>query len=106
MHAHGLSPKLRASVDAAMHWYHSTIRAGCARLVFHKVLAAKLGVTPNEAYANEGRDLLAVALEQMEAYWLKGGKRPFMTGSQVSGEWPRRNVIRFPIATHGCLVNI
>ena len=73
-------------MDSALHWYHSTIRAGCARLVFNKVLAPKLGVAPNEAYAAEGRDLLVLALRQMEDYWLQGGNRPFMAGSQVS-EW-------------------
>ena len=73
-------------VDAALHWYHSTIRAGCARLVFHTVLAPKLGVVPNPAYAAEGRDILTLALGQLEAYWLQGGARPFMTGGKVGGE--------------------
>lgn len=79
-------------MDAALHWYHSTIRAGCARLVFHTVLAPKLGIVPNPAYAAEGRDILTLALGQLEGYWLQGGARPFMSGEVGGGgqrgRWP------------------
>ena len=36
-------PKQRAQVDAALDWSHGTIRAGEAKLVFHRVLRARRG---------------------------------------------------------------
>ncbi|GAX72554.1 hypothetical protein CEUSTIGMA_g10.t1 [Chlamydomonas eustigma] len=74
----------QAKVDAALHWYHSNIRAGCARLVFNTVLAPKLGITANPAISDEGRELLAIALKQMTEYWLQNGAQQFMCGNQVS----------------------
>jgi glutathione S-transferase len=73
----------QARVDAALHWYHSNIRAGCARLVFNTVLAPKLGITANPAVRDEGHSLLAVALKQLTSYWLQDGAQKFMCGSQV-----------------------
>lgn len=74
----------RAAVESGMHWYHSNIRAGCARLVFNTVLAPRLGVVPNPSIAAEGKEILSLALGQLEKYWLQGGGRPFMAGSEVS----------------------
>mmetsp|Transcript_18330 Transcript_18330/g.31369 ORF Transcript_18330/g.31369 Transcript_18330/m.31369 type:complete len:258 (-) Transcript_18330:551-1324(-) len=75
----------RARVVAALHWYHSTIRAGCARLVFNKVLAAKLGATPDEHLAEHGLTLLKQALPALELEWLtdsQGKAQPFVGGQQ------------------------
>ncbi|KAJ9516599.1 hypothetical protein QJQ45_015236, partial [Haematococcus lacustris] len=35
----------RATLESALHWYHSNIRAGCARLVFHKVRSQGAGLS-------------------------------------------------------------
>ncbi|KAL6749007.1 glutathione S-transferase [Haematococcus lacustris] len=72
----------RATLESALHWYHSNIRAGCARLVFHKVLAAKLGAEPREHIAQEGLELLRPALQQLEGVWLRNSA--FVAGDQVS----------------------
>uniref|UniRef100_A0A7R9V2W7 Glutathione transferase n=1 Tax=Chlamydomonas euryale TaxID=1486919 RepID=A0A7R9V2W7_9CHLO len=73
-----------AMADAALHWYHSNIRAGAARLVFNTVIAKRLGKVPNPAYAEEGLTILNFALDQLEGYWLRGGTQSFMLGQQVS----------------------
>lgn len=79
-----LYPSLRAEVNSALHWWHSNIRAGCARLVFHTVIAPRLGWPVNKAIADEGKDILQQSLYTLDSYWLQGGKVLFLCGQQIS----------------------
>ncbi|GFR45552.1 hypothetical protein Agub_g6946 [Astrephomene gubernaculifera] len=72
----------RAQVDSALHWYQGNIRAGAMRLVFHTVIAPKLGMKADPRVAKEGLNTLKAALASLESYWLAAGRRPFMTGPQ------------------------
>jgi glutathione S-transferase len=69
----------QAYVDSALHWYHSTLRAGCGGITFHKVVARNVGATPIEAIAVNSHDRLKSALRKMESYWLSG--KAFVGGS-------------------------
>jgi len=64
-----------AYVDSALHWYHSTLRKGCAGFMFHKVLAKNLGAQPVEAIAADSKLRLSHALKQLETVWLHGENR-------------------------------
>ncbi|EFJ51768.1 hypothetical protein VOLCADRAFT_56687 [Volvox carteri f. nagariensis] len=77
-------PVRRALVDSALHWYQGNIRAGAMRLSFHKVIARRLGQQGDERVAADGLKTLQVALSGLQSYWLSGGARPFMTGTQPS----------------------
>ncbi|MEW5302333.1 MAG: hypothetical protein WDW36_005132 [Sanguina aurantia] len=61
----------RTDVTSALHWYHSSIRAGCARIVWNKVLAPRFGVPASEAIAQEGVSLLQQSLKSMDDFWLR-----------------------------------
>ena len=70
----------RASVDAALHWQHSTLRVGSMKLCWHTVLARNMGQSPNPVIAQDGAAMLRAALLSLESYWLAGG--PYMAGCQ------------------------
>ncbi len=70
-----------AYADAAVHWYHNTVRYGAAKLVLHKYLWRNIGVTPVEAIAEDARTRLDRALGQIERVWLGGGAHRFVGGA-------------------------
>eukprot|EP00198_Chlamydomonas_reinhardtii_P011603 XP_001700940.1 predicted protein [Chlamydomonas reinhardtii] len=70
----------RARVEAALHWYQGNIRAGAAKLSFHKVIAKRLGVPSDERVALDALKTLQLALSALQDVWLGGGVRRFMTG--------------------------
>eukprot|EP00877_Chromochloris_zofingiensis_P009446 jgi/Chrzof1/4755/Cz14g25020.t1 len=72
----------RAMFDAAMHWQHTTVRLGCTRLVFNRVLAPLMKRPSNPAVADHGQAVLVDALSTLEQYWL--ADKDFMTGSDCS----------------------
>ncbi|KAG2445094.1 hypothetical protein HYH02_008961 [Chlamydomonas schloesseri] len=72
----------RARVEAALHWYQGNIRAGAAKLSFHKVVAQRLGLPSDERVAADALKTLQLALAALQDVWLGGGARPFMTGPQ------------------------
>jgi glutathione S-transferase len=79
-----LYPSLRATVMSGVHWWHSNIRAGCARLVFHTVIGPRLKKPVNHAIKEEGIEILQQSLDILQTYWLRNGTRNFMCGSEVS----------------------
>ncbi|KAG2430815.1 hypothetical protein HXX76_009791 [Chlamydomonas incerta] len=72
----------RARVEAALHWYQGNIRAGAAKLSFHKVVAKRLGVPSDERVAADALKTLQLALAALQDVWLGGGARRFMTGDR------------------------
>ena len=70
----------RARVDSALDWPHSTLRRGCAGLVFGHVIAKRLGarVPPGSVAASEAE--MVRALGQLEKYWLGRGEA-FVAGA-------------------------
>jgi len=73
-------PKARARVESALHWYHTTLRAGCTRLMWNKVVAARLGMQGSEALAQDGLAQLKLCLPQLESVWLPG-PGPYLCGN-------------------------
>eukprot|EP00878_Enallax_costatus_P002891 GHUV01003085.1.p1 GENE.GHUV01003085.1~~GHUV01003085.1.p1 ORF type:complete len:246 (+),score=79.06 GHUV01003085.1:184-921(+) len=75
--------KDKAMYMAAAHWYHSTIRLGCMKLVFHTVIGPRVFKVPGvKEVAADGHKVLQQALKDLEGYWLRD--KPFMTGQQVA----------------------
>eukprot|EP00798_Chlamydomonas_sp_ICE-L_P001468 gene1468-32850_t len=88
-------------MTAALNWYHTSIRAGSAKLMFNKVIAQRLvqvsnkviaqqlGQAGNEEVGNEevaldALKVLQLSLKQMQFIWLREGASPFMCGDQIS----------------------
>jgi hypothetical protein len=67
-------------VDAALHWQHSTLRAGSMRLAWHTVLARNMGQAPDPALAKDAAATLGAALQALEGYWLASGA--YMSGGE------------------------
>lgn len=91
----------QAHVDSALHWYHSTLRAGCGGLTFHKVVAYNLGKKPVEAIALDSKARLDRALGQLETHWLRGksfvgGDLPCVADLLFCCEIEQLNMLYFP----------
>ena len=75
-------PSVIERVDAALDWHHSAIRAGEARLVWHRALAPNMGAKSLPQVAEEAALRLTRSLNELETYWLRDG--PFVAGEQIS----------------------
>ncbi|KAF5828408.1 glutathione transferase [Dunaliella salina] len=64
-------------VVSAIHWHHSTIRAGSAQLVFN-LGAIPLGQQVDEAAAKKALAVLKQSLGTLQDFWLRDG--PFIAG--------------------------
>ena len=80
-------PRVRAFVDAALDWHHSTLRRGAATYVFVRYIAPLRTGKPvgpgGEKTAKDALSLLRDALSQLNSYWLQPGRR-FLAGGEVS----------------------
>ncbi|KAK9830426.1 hypothetical protein WJX72_011719 [[Myrmecia] bisecta] len=82
-HWYPADPRQRARVDAALDWHHGNVRAGAAKLTWHRVIAPVLGAGQySETVAREAENTLKTALKSLETYWL--ASTPFVAGQQIS----------------------
>ncbi|MEW5308385.1 MAG: hypothetical protein WDW38_000352 [Sanguina aurantia] len=91
----------RTDVTSALHWYHSSIRAGCARIVWNKVLAPRFGVPASEAIAQEGVSLLQQSLKSMDDFWLRV-RGPFVALCRHRPAVPMEQLAMLDLESHGC----
>eukprot|EP00955_Chlamydomonas_euryale_P001248 14604-Chlamydomonas_euryale.AAC.1 len=90
-----------AMADAALHWYHSNIRAGAARLVFNTVIAKRLGkVRSVEGQGGPHTASMRTALWGQQRTDTCGGPSMWLCKSSTT------NARRSAKVTHGSYENV
>ena len=83
-HWYPVDLRSRARVNAALDWYHGTIRKGAAGVTWHALVAKNMGGALSRETARSMFGVLTAALETLETTWLSAspGGGPFMMGRQ------------------------
>ena len=76
--------RARARVNAALDWYHGTVRRGAAGVIWNALIARNMGLPLSRETARVMLGVLEGSLKTLENVWLKGpgdGGGPFMMGA-------------------------
>lgn len=73
--------RARARVNAALDWYHGTVRRGAAGVMWNALIAKNVGMQLSRETAKSMLGVLKGSLKTLETVWLKAQEGPFMMGA-------------------------